>query len=750
MTTYENFKFEVDGDGIALITWDMPNRSMNVLSQGSMGDMASIIEKIMSDDAIKGAVLTSGKNAFCAGADLSMMGSQAGGSGEGSKEDRVKAMYEGNLKFNMLLRSLETCGKPVAAAINGTALGGGLEVTLACHYRVASDNPKTQIGLPEAKVGLLPGGGGTQRLPRLIGAQAALPLILQGTSLSPEKALKAGILHKVVPAAELVSAAKAWLKEGLAQDKIKLGKKGPEVYPIAVQPWDMPGYKVPGGDPNGKGGSQVFTIGNATLHKQTHGNFPAQRYIMSCVYEGLQVPMEAGIRIETRYFTKLLMDPRSKAMIRSLFLSMQELAKGARRPSGVAPFQVKKLGILGAGMMGAGIAYVSAQAGMEVVLLDTDQANAEKGKAYSEKLLKKALERGKTTQEKAGKLLGLIKPTTNYDDLKGADLVIEAVFESRDIKAEVTRKSEPMLAEGGIYGSNTSTLPITGLAEASAKPDNFIGIHFFSPVDKMQLVEIIMGKKTSDETLAKAMDYVKQIRKTPIVVNDSRGFYTSRCFGTYVGEGIAMLGEGVPPAMIENAGKMTGMPMAPLALNDEVALDLAYKVREQTKKDLGDKYVPGPADQLLEEMVVKLGRVGKKAGKGFYDYPADGKKKLWPGLAELVGKSLDPETLDVQELKNRFLYIQALEAARCFEEGVVTDVRDADVGAILGWGYAPWSGGPLSLIDMVGTKEFVEACDKLARKYGPRFTPNKLLRDMAEKGDTFYGRFAPSKEKAAA
>ncbi len=750
MTTYENFKFELDSDGIALITWDMPGRSMNVLSQSSMADMASIIEKIMSDDAIKGAVLTSGKDAFCAGADLSMMGGQAGGSGSGSQEDRVKAMYEGNLKFNMLLRGLETCGKPVVAAINGTALGGGLEVTLACHYRIASDNPKTQIGLPEAKVGLLPGGGGTQRLPRLIGAQAALPLILQGTSLDPQKALKAGILHKVVPAAELVSAAKAWLKEGLAQPKVKLGKKGPEVYAIAIQPWDREGYKVPGGDPNSKGGSQVFTIGNATLHKQTHGNFPAQKFIMSCVYEGLQVPIEAGLRIETRYFTKLLMDPRSKAMIRSLFLSMQELAKGARRPSGVPAFQVKKLGILGAGMMGAGIAYVSAQAGMEVVLLDTDQANAEKGKAYSEKLLKKALERGKTTQEKADKLLGLIKPTTNYDDLKGADLVIEAVFESRDIKAEVTKKAEPMLAAGGIYGSNTSTLPITGLAEASAKPDNFIGIHFFSPVDKMQLVEIIMGKKTSDETLAKAMDYVKQIRKTPIVVNDSRGFYTSRCFGTYVGEGLAMLGEGVPPAMIENVGKMTGMPMAPLALNDEVSLDLAYKVREQTKKDLGDKYVGSPADDLVKKMVVDLGRVGKKAGKGFYDYPADGKKKLWPGLAGLTGKSQDPDDLDVQEMKNRFLYIQALEAARCFEEGVVTDVRDADVGAILGWGFAPWAGGPLSLIDMVGAKAFVEACDKLAQKYGPRFTPGKLLRDMAEKGDTFYGRFAPKKEKAAA
>ena len=750
MTTYENFKFDIDADGIALITWDMPGRSMNVLSQSSMADMALIIEKIMSDDAIKGAVLTSGKDAFCAGADLSMMGGQAGGSGEGSKEDRVKAMYEGNLKFNMLLRSLETCGKPVVAAINGTALGGGLEVTLACHHRIASDNPKTQIGLPEAKVGLLPGGGGTQRLPRLIGAQAALPLILQGTSLDPQKALKAGIVHNVVPAADLISAAKAWLKEGLAQPKVKLGKKGPEVYAIAIQPWDRDGYKVPGGDPHSKGGGQVFTIGNATLHKQTHGNFPAQKYIMSCVYEGLQVPIEAGLRIETRYFTKLLMDPRSKAMIRSLFLSMQELGKGARRPAGIAPFQVKKLGILGAGMMGAGIAYVSAQAGMEVVLLDTDQANAEKGKAYSEKLLKKALERGKTTQEKAGKLLGLIKPTTNYDDLKGADLVIEAVFESRDIKAEVTKKAEPQLGQGGIYGSNTSTLPITGLAEAAARPDNFIGIHFFSPVDKMQLVEIIMGKKTSDETLAKAMDYVKQIRKTPIVVNDSRGFYTSRCFGTYVGEGLAMLGEGVPPAMIENVGRMTGMPMAPLALNDEVSLDLAYKVREQTKKDLGDKYVGSPADDLVKKMVVDLGRVGKKAGKGFYDYPSDGKKKLWPGLADLVGKSQNPDDLDVQELKNRFLYIQALEAARCFEEGVVTDVRDADVGAILGWGFAPWAGGPLSLIDMVGTKEFVEACDKLAQKYGPRFAPSKLLRDMASKGETFYGRFAPGKEKAAA
>lgn len=749
MTTYENFKFEVDADGIALITWDMPGRSMNVLSQSSMADIASIIEKIAGDASINGAILTSGKDAFCAGADLSMMGSQAGGgAGGGSKEDRVKAMYEGNLAFNMLLRKLETCGKPIVAAINGTALGGGLEVTLACHCRIVADNPKIQLGLPEAKVGLLPGGGGTQRLPRLIGAANALPLILQGTALDPQKALGAGIVHKVVPAGELVGAAKAWLKEGLAQPKVKIGKKGPEVYAIALQPWDREGYRVPGGKPHDAKGGQAFTIGNATLHKTTHGNFPAQQYIMSCIYEGLQVPIEAGIRIETRYFTKLLMDPRSKAMIRSLFLSMQELGKGARRPANVPGFQVKKLGILGAGMMGAGIAYVSAQAGMEVVLLDTDQANAEKGKAYSEKLLAKQLERGKTTKEKVDALLARIKPTTNYDDLKGADLVIEAVFENREIKADVTRKAEPMLAAGGIYGSNTSTLPITGLAEAAKSQENFIGVHFFSPVDKMQLVEIIMGKRTSQETLAKAMDYVKQIRKTPIVVNDSRGFYTSRCFGTYVGEGLAMLAEGIKPAIIENVGRTTGMPMPPLALNDEVSLDLAYKVREQTKKDLGDKYVAGPADRIVEKMVVELGRVGKKAGKGFYDYPADGKKKLWPGLAEVAGTRKDIDDVDVDELKKRFLYIQSLEAARCFEEGVVTDVRDADVGAILGWGFAPWTGGPLSLIDMVGAKEFVETCDKLAQKYGERFKPTKLLRDMAEKGDTFYARFAPQKAAA--
>jgi len=429
---------------------------------------------------------------------------------------------------------------------------------------------------------------------------------------------------------------------------------------------------------------------------------------------------------------------------------MQELGKGARRPEKVEPTSVKKLGVIGAGMMGAGIAYVSAQAGMEVVLLDTTQEAADKGKAYSTKLLDGQIAKGRSTPEKKDKLLGLIKATTSYDDLKGCDLVIEAVFENREIKAEVTKKAEAQLTAKGVFGSNTSTLPITGLAEASVRPENFVGIHFFSPVDKMALVEIITGKKTGDYALAMAVDYVKQIKKTPIVVNDSRGFYTSRCFGTYVQEGQEMLAEGITPALIDNVGRMTGMPRGPLELADDVALDLAYKVGEQTKKDLGDKYVDTPAAALIENMVAKLGRYGRKNGKGFYDYPADGgKKRLWPGLKDIVKikvASSTPELVD--ELKKRFLYRQAIEASRCFEENVVTDPREADVGAILGWGFAPYTGGPLSLIDTVGTKKFVEECDRLAQKYGKRFLPGKLLRDMAEKGETFYGRFNPAKKAA--
>ncbi|HRK70499.1 MAG TPA: 3-hydroxyacyl-CoA dehydrogenase NAD-binding domain-containing protein [Micropepsaceae bacterium] len=729
------FKWDQDADGIVTLSWDDPARTMNVLSNIAMKDLAAAAEKVASDASIKGLIITSGKtNGFCAGAALDEMESSASGAGAPkSEQERVAERFKGVMQFHHLLRRLETCGKPVVAAINGLALGGGLEVTLACHYRIVADNPKIQLGLPESKVGLLPGGGGTQRLPRLIGAGAALPLIMQGTSLDPASALKQGVVHKVVPAAALIGEAKKWIKET----------------PNAKQPWDDEKFKVPGGGPHSPGGSQTFTMGNALFRKTAYNNYPAQRYILSCVYEGIQVPIEAGLRIEARYFTKLLMDPASRNMIRSLFLSMQELGKGARRPEGEPETKVKKLGILGAGMMGAGIAYVSAQAGIEVVLLDTAQEAAEKGKAYSEKLLDKALERGKTTPEKKAELLARIKPTTNYADLAGVDLIVEAVFETREIKADVTKKAEAVIPAGAIFGSNTSTLPITGLAEASVRPDQFIGIHFFSPVDKMGLVEIIMGKKTGSRALAVAIDYVKQIKKTPIVVNDSRGFYTSRCFGTYVAEGQEMLAEGIAPAIIDNVGRATGMPRGPLELADDVALDLAYKVRAQTKKDLGDKYVEGPSDALIEAMVVKNNRLGRKNGKGFYDYPANGPKRLWHGLADLVKvKVTSAEPDDVDELKKRFLYRQAVEAARCFEENVVTDPRDGDVGAILGWGFAPYTGGPLSLIDSVGLKKFVEECDRMAQKYGPRFAPGKLLRDMAAKGDTFYGRFNPAKKAA--
>ena len=719
-----DISYKIDSDGVAIITWDLENRSMNVLNAQSVNEYRDIVEKLVKDDQVKGIIIASAKEAFIAGADLT---SNDTFNFDKIGEDKVAAaqtIYDGVMNLNKLFRTMETSGKPFVAAINGHALGGGLEICLACHYRVAIDNDRIQIGQPEAKIGLIPGAGGTQRVPRLAGVtQDVMGFLLAGNPVTPKKAMSMGLVNEIVEKDMLIEASKKYILDN--------GK--------SVQPWDEKGFRLPSGAPYTPKGMMIWAAASSSLRKMSYGNYPAQKAILSALYEGVQVPIDAGLRIEARQMTKVIMDPVSRNMVRSLFVNMQALNKGARRPKDFEKYNVKKVGILGAGLMGAGIAYVTAKAGIEVILIDQNQEGADKGKDYSVKLLDKALSRKKTTEEKKEKLLGLITPTTDYAKLNGADLIIEAVFENRDIKADVTAKAESQISETAVFGSNTSTLPITGLAKNSSRPANFIGVHYFSPVEKMPLVEIIMGEETSQETLAKTMDYVQKIKKTAIVVNDSRGFFTSRVFGTYTGEGMEMLAEGINPALIENAGKMTGMPMAPLALMDAVALDLAYKVGVQTKKDYeaeGKEFPISEPQKVLEEFVEKQGRLGKKNNKGFYEYPENGKKFLWPELFKLYDQIEDQP--DVEILKQRLLYIQALETAKCYEENVLTDVRDADIGAILGWGMAPWTGGPLSFIDMVGIKEFVAEADKLAQKYGDRFTPCKMLRDMAEKNESFH------------
>lgn len=704
-------RYHLDADGIATLTFDLEGRKQNVLDEATLDALGAAYDRARADSA-KGIVIASAKKDFVAGADLGMIQRL------GALRDDVAALSAGVGKLGVLLRRMETGGIPLVAAIGGTALGGGLEVALACHRRVVADDPRLKLGLPEVTLGLLPGAGGTQRLPRLVGIAASLPLLGQGKKVGAREALALGFVHEVVPAGELLAAARAWL----------LGS------PSAVQPWDQRGFEVPGGGPEAQAVFDLITAANATVQKETFGNFPAPQAILSCVYEGLRLGLDAALEVERRYFVQLVRHPVSSNLIRTLFFGVQAASKLSDRPPGVAPLAVRKLGVLGAGLMGAGIAYVAAKAGIEVVVIDRTAEEAAKAVAYARSIEDRAVSKGKLAPEARDAVLARIRPSIDYDDLHGADVVIEAVFEDRAVKADVTARADARLGDGALLASNTSTLPISGLAAASSRPERFVGLHFFSPVEKMPLVEVIVGERTSTEAVAHALDVVAALGKTPIVVKDSRGFYTSRVFATFVREGLNMLREGVKPALIENAARLAGMPVGPLALADEVSIGLMHQIGTQTRRDLGAAMPDDPSWPVVERMVA-LGRIGKRVGQGFYDH-AGGAKRLWSGLAAEF--PVAPVQPSVSELRDRFLAIQVVETVRCLDEGVVRSPRDADVGAILGWGFAPWSGGPTSYVQTVGAAAFVATADALAAKHGARFAVPESLRALAAAGGRYH------------
>ncbi len=699
-------------DGIATLTLDDPNAAVNTVSPAWIDAMTEAIEQVRTDDAVTGLIITSAKASFMAGADLKYILEHA------SHLTPAEA-FAFSQRATVMHRLLETCGKPVVAAINGYALGGGYELALACTHRILADVPDAVVGLPEVSVGLLPGSGGTQRLPRLIGVTRAMEALLEGRSYKPAAALEVGMVDALASADDLLDTAQAWLRAS----------------PSPVRPWDVKGFRLPESDGLLKQSTAgAMTLATGKLLARHGRNYPAPISILTCIFEGVQVPFDTALRVESRHFARLLTNPVSRNIIRTTFVNKGLAEKGARRPAGISRSEVRKLGVLGAGMMGAGIAYVAAKAGIDVVLLDTSQEAAEKGKAYSRRLLDKAVEMGSLSQGASEALLGRIRPTIDYADIAGADLVVEAVFEDTAIKADVTAKAAAVLGEHALFASNTSTLPITQLAEAFPDPARFIGLHFFSPVDRMGLVEVIAGRRTSDETLAHALDFVARIRKTPIVVNDSRGFYTSRAFQTFIHEGLELLGEGVAPALIENAARQAGMPVGPLALLDEVTLDLPMKiVRQSEAEDPGYRRPDSMA--VMEKMAEELGRSSRKAGGGFYDYPSQGGKRLWPGLADHFPLAADQP--DVAEVQKRILYIQALETVRCLEENVLTHPADGDLGAVFGWGFPAWTGGTLSLIETLGVADFVADCDRLAQLHGGRFLPTPRLREMAASGTGF-------------
>lgn len=712
-----------DADGIRVLTLDLPGEKMNTLGPALTDPLEGVLRDAMADPVVKGVVLTSGKDSFVAGGDLKQIG---GGYDLSDKSPAELVEMFGYLSH--LLRWMETAGKPVACAINGLALGGGLEIALACHYRVVADDPRLMLGLPESLVGLIPGGGGTQRLPRLTGLAAALPLMMQGKNVNPAEALKLGIVHAVVPREELVDNARAWLRD----------------HGDPVQPWDHKGFRIPGGAGTLDAGFRNTFMGAAAMTRANgFGNYPAPEKLLSALYEGLQLPIDKALGVEAKYLTQLMLDPVAGNMIRTMFVNKGRADGLAARPAGIEKLAFTRVAVIGAGTMGAGIAFAAARAGIEVVLIDRDSASAERGKAYAEKRLKRDLEKSRTTQAKIDAILGRIHPADSYEDLSDVQLAIESVFEDREVKREVIGRICAALPQGVLVASNTSGLPITSLAAYSDRPEHFIGLHFFSPAERMPLVEIIRGKETGDTAWAHALDFVGALRKTPITVNDGPGFFTSRFIGSFVTASLAMLDEGVKPALIENGARMLGMPMGALTISDSIGLDVSYHAGMAQAKERGVEPTLGVISKLYE-----AGRHGMKNGKGFFDWSVDGEKRIWPGLAALL-PTLAVQPL-IDEVKARILYAQLAEGARCFAEGVLVDVVDGDLGATLGVGFPAYLGGPYAAMDTIGLGKVIAECDRLLAAHGALYAIPDEVRAMAAAGRTFHGiEAAPSRSEVA-
>ncbi|HEY2260777.1 MAG TPA: 3-hydroxyacyl-CoA dehydrogenase NAD-binding domain-containing protein [Solirubrobacteraceae bacterium] len=733
MSESSTIRWDRDGDGVVILTLDDPNQSANTMNAAYAASMAATVDRLEAErDQISGVIITSAKRTFFAGGDLNDLKRATR-----EQSDEVAEFVRAN---KAVLRRLETLGKPVVAAVNGAALGGGLEICLACHHRIVVDDPKIQFGFPEVQLGLLPGAGGVVRTVRMLGiVNALMGLLLQGQRVRPQQAKEMGIVDELVASPdELIPAAKKWIADR------------PDGEPTQ-QPWDVKGYKIPGGTPSTPSLAQNLPAFPANLRKQIKGaNYPAPHHIMAAAVEGAQVDFDSASEIEGRYFVDLVTSQVAKNMIQAFFFDLQRATGDRGRPAEAERFQPGKMVVLGAGMMGAAIAYVFAKAGVEVVLKDVDQAAAERGKGYSEKLVAKAIERGRSTQEQADELVARITPTTDPAAAAGAELVIEAVFEDPKVKAEVFAEIEPHLAPDALLGSNTSTLPITGLAENVSRPADFIGLHFFSPVDKMPLLEIIRGEQTSDETVYRALDVARLIKKTPIVVNDSRGFFTSRVIGTFLNEGIAMLLEGVPAPTIEQASSQAGYPAPVLQLSDELNLKLMRKIRDAAKQAAendGGPWAGHPAEAVIDRMLDEFNRPGKLEGAGFYEYEDGKRTRLWPGLREAFPAVDDPSAISLKDLEERMLVIEALEAVKCLDEGVIESVADANIGSIMGIGFPGWTGGVLQYINGYedptrrpgkrGVPGFVARARELAARYGERFEPPASLVERAERGEIY-------------